>query len=96
MLVTIYAIAAATMAVGLMVFGTLKGIEPWFAGVLAFLVLSQLHAAMSHGAERKRVSKGFADLNSFITGLSRDLERSEKELEALKERFETESLGQSD
>jgi len=96
MLVSIYAIAAATMALGLMVFGTLKGMEPWFAGALAFLVLSQLHMSMSHSAERKRVSKGFADLNSFISGLSRDLERSENELEALTERFETESQSQSD
>lgn len=91
MLITTYAIAAATMSIALMVIGILPGNEPWFAGFAAFLALSQLHSAISQGAERKRISKGFADLNSFITSLSRDLERSEAELEILSERFETET-----
>jgi cyclic-di-GMP phosphodiesterase, flagellum assembly factor TipF len=96
MLVTIYAIAAATLSVGLIVFSTLKGLEPWFAGALAFLMLSQIHGSVSRGLERKQVAKGFADLNSFITGLSRDLERSEAELDILTERFEGETKSHND
>lgn len=96
MLVTTYAIAAATLSVGLIVLGTLKGIEPWFVGILAFLALAQVHSAVSRGVERRQVAKSFADLNAYITGLSRDLERSESELETLTQRFDEETTSHNE
>jgi len=96
MLVTTYAIAAATLSVGLIVLGTLEGIEPWLVGVLAFLALAQIHSAVSRGVERRQVAKSFADLNAYITGLSRDLERSESELETLTQRFDEETTSHNE
>ena len=91
MIVMTYAIAAATLSVGLIVLNKLAPDQAWVVGILAFLAAAQMHATFSRAADRKRLSKTFSDLNSFITGLSRDLERSEKEIETLTEKFEVET-----
>lgn len=96
MIIVTYAIAAATLSLGLAVFANLEGFEAWLAGGLAFLLAAQLHSAVAHAAERKRVAKSFSDLNSFATGLSRDLEHAERELETLTERLETETRARND
>ena len=91
MLVMTSAILAATLSFGLIVFGDLKDMEAWLVGGVIFLLVAQTHSTLARASERKLFVKNIADINSFASGLNRDLERAEADIEVLTERLETET-----
>ena len=91
MLVMTSAILAATLSFGLIVFGDLRDMEAWLVGGVIFLLVAQTHSTLARASERKLFVKNIADINSFASGLNRDLERAEADIEVLTERLETET-----
>ncbi|MEQ9520643.1 MAG: EAL domain-containing protein [Parvibaculum sp.] len=91
LMVTASSLIAGLSAFAIIMFGGLQGLEAGMAAGLVLLGTAQLYGRISRSAERRSFAKSMADLNSFTTGIHRDLERAEAALEKLTERFETET-----
>lgn len=92
LIVATYAIVAAVLSLALMRLGELQGPLAWTAGVMAFLLIAQVHSAIARSQDNRQSAKVIADLNSFVTGLNRDLVQAEQQIEELTERLETETV----
>lgn len=93
---TVLMVAASSLIAGLtafaiIMFGGLQGLEAGMAAGLILLGTAQLYGRISRSVERHSFAKNLADLNSFATGIHRDLERAEAEIERLTEKLETET-----
>ncbi len=91
LMVTASSVIAGLSAFAIIMFGGLKGLDAGMAAGLILLGTAQLFGRISRTVERRSFAKSLGDLNSFATGIHRDLERAEAEIERLTERFETET-----